>query len=116
MREGQSKEIGSADRDVYDMTERGSNDVIEHDKKLVVTLDMACGGSVSGKEEKAIWVPKKLMIGLTKKEKEEDFLVFKGSKLPISRRRSKFMQRNINVSLRHQLFCFTFFLTIISFL
>lgn len=87
-----SKEIISADRDMYDMRETHNNN---NNKNGIIN------GPVLEKEEAAIWVPK-FMIGLTNKEKEEDFLVFKGTKLPPRpKRRAKFMQRNINVSLHH---------------
>jgi Protein of unknown function (DUF1639) len=53
-------------------------------------------GSSSGSEGN-IWP--KFVISLTKKEKEEDFLVFKGSKLPQRpKKRAKLIQRTINVS------------------
>lgn len=53
-------------------------------------------GSSSGSEG-AVWP--KFAIALTNKEKEEDFLVFKGSKLPQRpKKRAKLIQRTINVS------------------
>lgn len=53
-------------------------------------------GSSSGSEGN-IWP--KFAISLTNKEKEEDFLVFKGSKLPQRpKKRAKVVQRTINVS------------------
>jgi Protein of unknown function (DUF1639) len=53
-------------------------------------------GSSSGSEGN-IW--SKFAISLTNKEKEEDFLVFKGSKLPQRpKKRAKLVQRTINVS------------------
>lgn len=59
------------------------------------------GGSSSGSEPTAavIWPPK-FVLGLTNKEKEEDFLAIKGSKLPHRpKKRAKFIQRTLNVSL-----------------
>ncbi|WCJ29563.1 hypothetical protein M5689_011189 [Euphorbia peplus] len=44
-----------------------------------------------------IWPPK-FKIVLTKKEKEEDFIAFKGSKLPQRpKKRAKFIQRTLNL-------------------
>ena len=57
------------------------------------------GGSASmdGAQKAAAWP--KLALSLTNKEKEEDFLVFKGSKLPQRpKKRAKLLQRTINVS------------------
>ncbi|KAJ0986527.1 hypothetical protein J5N97_004883 [Dioscorea zingiberensis] len=52
-------------------------------------------GSSSGSEG-AVWP--KFAIGLTNKEKEEDFLVFKGSKLPQRpKKRAKLIQRTLNL-------------------
>lgn len=60
------------------------------------------GGSSSGSGEPAaappVWPPK-FVIALTNKEKEEDFIAFKGSKLPQRpKKRAKFIQRTLNVS------------------
>lgn len=57
------------------------------------------GGSSSGSEPTAavIWPPK-FVLGLTNKEKEEDFLAIKGSKLPHRpKKRAKFIQRTLNL-------------------
>jgi hypothetical protein len=52
-------------------------------------------GSSSGSEG-SIWP--KFAIALTNREKEEDFLVFKGSKLPQRpKKRAKVIQRTVNV-------------------
>ncbi|XP_008806737.2 uncharacterized protein LOC103719318 isoform X1 [Phoenix dactylifera] len=52
-------------------------------------------GSSSGSEG-TVWP--KFAIALTNKEKEEDFLVFKGSKLPQRpKKRAKFVQKTINL-------------------
>ena len=52
-------------------------------------------GSSSGSEG-SIWP--KFAITLTNREKEEDFLVFKGSKLPQRpKKRAKVIQRTVNV-------------------
>ncbi|URD74313.1 hypothetical protein MUK42_07789 [Musa troglodytarum] len=56
------------------------------------------GGSASmdGAQKAAAWP--KLALSLTNKEKEEDFLVFKGSKLPQRpKKRAKLLQRTINL-------------------
>merc|ERR1712216_381486 len=59
------------------------------------------GGSSSGGSGEAppppVWPPK-FVIALTNKEKEEDFFVFKGSKLPQRpKKRAKFIQRTLNL-------------------
>lgn len=61
------------------------------------------GGSSSGSGDAAVappmvWPPK-FVIALTNKEKEEDFMAIKGSKLPQRpKKRAKFIQRTLNVS------------------
>lgn len=61
--------------------------------------DSRKGGSSSGSEAIPVVWPPKFMIGLTNKEKEEDFLALKGSKLPQRpKKRAKFIQRTLNVS------------------
>lgn len=63
-------------------------------------LDMKKGGTSPGSEAVPIVWPPKFVIGLTNKEKEEDFLAIKGSKLPQRpKKRAKFIQRTINVCL-----------------
>lgn len=60
------------------------------------------GGSSSAGSEAVppVWPPK-FVIALTNKEKEEDFMAIKGSKLPQRpKKRAKFIQRTLNVSLR----------------
>lgn len=58
----------------------------------------AAGEGSSSGSEGAVWP--KFAIGLTNKEKEEDFLVFKGSKLPQRpKKRAKLIQRTLNVSI-----------------
>uniref|UniRef100_A0A7N0UCP5 Uncharacterized protein n=1 Tax=Kalanchoe fedtschenkoi TaxID=63787 RepID=A0A7N0UCP5_KALFE len=57
------------------------------------------GGSSSGSEviPPAVWPPK-FVIALTNKEKEEDFMAIKGSKLPQRpKKRSKYVQRNLKL-------------------
>ncbi|KAI3804668.1 hypothetical protein L1987_26386 [Smallanthus sonchifolius] len=59
--------------------------------------DSKKGGSSPGNEAVPIVWPPKFVIGLTNKEKEEDFLAIKGSKLPQRpKKRAKFIQRTIN--------------------
>lgn len=56
-------------------------------------------GSSSGDTIAAMWPPK-FVIALTNKEKEEDFMAIKGSKLPQRpKKRAKLIQRTLNVSL-----------------
>ncbi|KAK8550430.1 hypothetical protein V6N13_118948 [Hibiscus sabdariffa] len=58
-------------------------------------------GSSSGSGEVAavpIFWPPKFVIALTNKEKEEDFMVFRGSRLPQRpKKRTKFIQRTLNL-------------------
>ncbi|XP_057524196.1 uncharacterized protein LOC130803965 isoform X3 [Amaranthus tricolor] len=55
------------------------------------------GGSSSGGGSDVVWPPK-FVIALTNKEKEEDFMAIKGSKLPQRpKKRAKFIQRNLNL-------------------
>uniref|UniRef100_A0A5B7C1N4 Uncharacterized protein n=1 Tax=Davidia involucrata TaxID=16924 RepID=A0A5B7C1N4_DAVIN len=60
--------------------------------------DSKKGGSSSGSEAiPAVWPPK-FVIALTNKEKEEDFMAIKGSKLPQRpKKRAKFIQRTLNL-------------------
>ncbi|KAL9230369.1 hypothetical protein vseg_005731 [Gypsophila vaccaria] len=54
-------------------------------------------GSSSGGGNDVVWPPK-FMIALTNKEKEEDFMAIKGSKLPQRpKKRAKFIQRTLNL-------------------
>ncbi|KAK2982906.1 hypothetical protein RJ640_006320 [Escallonia rubra] len=63
-----------------------------------VSSEAAKGGSSSGSEAiPAVWPPK-FVIALTNKEKEEDFMAIKGSKLPQRpKKRAKFIQRTLNL-------------------
>ncbi|GAU26958.1 hypothetical protein TSUD_06300 [Trifolium subterraneum] len=57
------------------------------------------GGSSSGSGDAtpAVWPPK-FVIALTNKEKEEDFMAIKGSKLPQRpKKRAKLIQRTLNL-------------------
>ncbi|XP_030552525.2 probable serine/threonine-protein kinase DDB_G0282963 [Rhodamnia argentea] len=64
--------------------------------------DSKKGGSSSGSGDAAVapppvWPPK-FVIALTNKEKEEDFIIFKGSKLPQRpKKRAKMVQRTVNL-------------------
>ncbi|KAK9141957.1 hypothetical protein Syun_011357 [Stephania yunnanensis] len=63
------------------------------------------GGSSSGSDAIAVWLPK-FEIGLTTKEKEEDFMAIKGSKLPQRpKKRAKFVQRTLNFVCPGSLLC-----------
>lgn len=56
------------------------------------------GGSSSGSDAIPMVWPPKFVIGLTNKEKEEDFMAIKGSKLPQRpKKRAKFIQRTLNL-------------------
>ncbi|XP_062158449.1 uncharacterized protein LOC133865939 [Alnus glutinosa] len=61
--------------------------------------DSKKGGSSSGSGEAGLPVwPPKFVIALTNKEKEEDFMAIKGSKLPQRpKKRAKFIQRTLNL-------------------
>lgn len=69
--------------------------------------DSKKGGSSSVSEAiPPVWPPK-FVIALTNKEKEEDFMAIKGSKLPQRpKKRAKFIQRTLNVSPFHFFFPF----------
>ncbi|KAL8054366.1 hypothetical protein ABFX02_05G132800 [Erythranthe guttata] len=55
------------------------------------------GSSSGGETIAAVWPPK-FVIALTNKEKEEDFMAIKGSKLPQRpKKRAKFVQRTLNL-------------------
>ena len=77
----------------------------DHHHKSAATSDTKKGGSSSGSGEPTappqalpVWPPK-FVIALTNKEKEEDFMAIKGSKLPQRpKKRAKIIQRTINVS------------------
>lgn len=109
--------IASPDRGAHDR--RGNNHHHHHsnnnnhhhhyndtNNKSAATSDTAHdskkGGSSSGGSGEAalpqVWPPK-FAIALTNKEKEEDFLAIKGSKLPQRpKKRAKIIQRTVNVS------------------
>ncbi|EPS59705.1 hypothetical protein M569_15101, partial [Genlisea aurea] len=54
------------------------------------------GPSSGGNNNNNVWLPK-FVIALTNKEKEEDFLAIKGSKLPLRpKKRAKLIQRTLN--------------------
>ncbi|XP_073306070.1 uncharacterized protein [Primulina huaijiensis] len=56
------------------------------------------GGPLSGNEAIPVVWPPKFVIALTNKEKEEDFMAIKGSKLPQRpKKRAKLIQRTVNL-------------------
>lgn len=75
-----------------------------HHHKSAATSETKKGGSSSGSGEVLappqslpVWPPK-FVIALTNKEKEEDFMAIKGSKLPQRpKKRAKIIQRTINL-------------------
>ncbi|OMO66908.1 hypothetical protein CCACVL1_20931 [Corchorus capsularis] len=83
--------FASPDRGAHDKRGAGSSETAHDSKK---------GGSSSGSGEAAappVWPPK-FVIALTNKEKEEDFMAIKGSKLPQRpKKRAKFIQRTLNL-------------------
>lgn len=63
-----------------------------------IARDGVLGGSSSGSDTITAVCPPKFVIALTNKEKEEDFMAIKGSKLPQRpKKRAKFIQRTLNV-------------------
>lgn len=118
MRGGQSnggvRGIASPDRGAHD--KRGTHNHLNDNNKSAASSDTAHdskkGGSPSGSGDAAppVWPPK-FVIALTNKEKEEDFLAIKGSKLPQRpKKRAKFVQRTLNVSLTSPFLFFHSFL------
>ena len=90
---------------------QNENNINNHNKSAAASSETAHdskkgGGSSSGGSGDAgvagagsvVWPPK-FVIALTNKEKEEDFMAIKGSKLPQRpKKRAKFIQRTLNVS------------------
>nr|DAD48919.1 TPA_asm: hypothetical protein HUJ06_018856 [Nelumbo nucifera] len=68
-----------------------------HNNTSETAQDSKKGNSSSGSEAIPVWPPK-FVIALTNKEKEEDFMAIKGSKLPQRpKKRAKFIQRTLNL-------------------
>ncbi|XP_048435797.1 uncharacterized protein LOC103951877 isoform X3 [Pyrus x bretschneideri] len=98
--------ITSPDRGAHDKKNHHHHNEINHHNKSAASSDTAHdskkGGSSSGSGEAAagppmVWPPK-FVIALTNKEKEEDFMAIKGSKLPQRpKKRAKFIQRTLNL-------------------
>ncbi|XP_061374722.1 uncharacterized protein LOC133316941 [Gastrolobium bilobum] len=107
MRGGQSngsvRGIASPDRGAHDKRGAHNNHLNENNNKSAASSDTAHdskkSGSPSGSGDAAppVWPPK-FVIALTNKEKEEDFLAIKGSKLPQRpKKRAKLIQRTLNL-------------------
>ncbi|TKY74928.1 hypothetical protein E2542_SST03693 [Spatholobus suberectus] len=106
MRGGQSnggvRGIASPDRGAHDKRGPHNNHLNDNNKSAAssdTAHDSKKGGSPSGSGDAAppVWPPK-FVIALTNKEKEEDFLAIKGSKLPQRpKKRAKFVQRTLNL-------------------
>lgn len=89
---------------------QNENNINNHNKSAAASSETAHdskkgGGSSSGGSGDAgvagagsvVWPPK-FVIALTNKEKEEDFMAIKGSKLPQRpKKRAKFIQRTLNL-------------------
>ncbi|KAM1550635.1 hypothetical protein PS1_043409 [Malus domestica] len=102
--------IASPDRGAHDKKNHHrhhhNDEINHHNNKSAASSDTAHdskkGGSSSGSGEAAVgpemvWRPK-FVIALTNKEKEEDFMAIKGSKLPQRpKKRAKFVQRTLNL-------------------
>ncbi|CAN6539707.1 unnamed protein product [Malus baccata var. baccata] len=101
--------ITSPDRGAHDKKNHHHHhhhNEINHHNKSAASSDTAHdskkGGTSSGSGEAAagppmVWPPK-FVIALTNKEKEEDFMAIKGSKLPQRpKKRAKFIQRTLNL-------------------
>ncbi|GMI89341.1 hypothetical protein like AT1G55340 [Hibiscus trionum] len=104
---GAVRGFASPDRAAHDKRQRSSHNNHHHHNKSAASSEMAHdskkGGSSSGSGEVAaaappmVWPPK-FVIALTNKEKEEDFMAIKGSKLPQRpKKRAKFIQRTLNL-------------------
>ncbi|KAE9599956.1 hypothetical protein Lal_00045784 [Lupinus albus] len=98
---GTVRGIASPDRGAHD--KRGTHNNNHLNDKFAASSDTAhdCkkGGSPSGSGGAVppVWPPK-VVIALTNKEKEEDFMAIKGSKLPQRpKKRAKFIQRTVNL-------------------
>ncbi|KAE8718869.1 vacuolar-processing enzyme-like [Hibiscus syriacus] len=93
---GAVRGFASPDRGAHDKRVGAASSDMAHDSRK--------GGSSSGSGEAAaaaappiVWPPK-FVIALTNKEKEEDFMAIKGSKLPQRpKKRAKFIQRTLNL-------------------
>ncbi|XP_039055073.1 uncharacterized protein LOC120197724 [Hibiscus syriacus] len=90
---------------LHQRTSHNNHDNNHHQSKSAASSEMAHdskkGGSSSGSGEAdappIVWPPK-FVIALTNKEKEEDFMAIKGSKLPQRpKKRAKFIQRTLNL-------------------
>ncbi|KAJ1430337.1 hypothetical protein SESBI_07828 [Sesbania bispinosa] len=100
---GGVKGIASPDRGAgHDKRGTHNNHLADNNKSAAssdTAHDSKKGGSPSGSGDAAppVWPPK-FVIALTNKEKEEDFLAIKGSKLPQRpKKRAKFIQRTLNL-------------------
>ncbi|XP_011011832.1 PREDICTED: uncharacterized protein LOC105116263 [Populus euphratica] len=68
-----------------------------NNNKSAASSDTKKGEASSSEAPPPVWPPK-FVIALTNKEKEEDFFLFKGSKLPQRpKKRAKFIQRTLNL-------------------
>ncbi|XP_058725053.1 uncharacterized protein LOC131596425 [Vicia villosa] len=99
---GSVRGIASPERGAHD--KRGTHTHLNDNNKSAGSSDNALdgkkgGGSSSGSGDAtpAVWPPK-FVIALTNKEKEEDFMAIKGSKLPQRpKKRAKLIQRTLNL-------------------
>ncbi|XP_065849119.1 uncharacterized protein [Euphorbia lathyris] len=93
--------LSSPDRGAHDKRATNHENNNKSGASSETAHDSKKGGSSSGGSGEAtppiVWPPK-FMIALTNKEKEEDFIAFKGSKLPQRpKKRAKFIQRTLNL-------------------
>ncbi|XP_068311493.1 uncharacterized protein [Pyrus communis] len=100
-----SPDRGAHDKKNHHHHHHHHNEINHHNKSAAssdTAHDSKKGGSSSGSGEAAagapmVWPPK-FVIALTNKEKEEDFMAIKGSKLPQRpKKRAKFIQRTLNL-------------------
>ncbi|XP_057516423.1 uncharacterized protein LOC130797722 [Amaranthus tricolor] len=81
----------------YHHNDNHENNMIINGGGKTTSSETKGGESSSGGGTDVVWPPK-FMISLTNKEKEEDFMAIKGSKLPQRpKKRAKFIQRTINL-------------------
>lgn len=98
---GEKKGISGTHHHNHNHHHENNNMMMINGGGRTASLEKGGGGSSSGggggSGDVVVWPPK-FMIALTNKEKEEDFMAIKGSKLPQRpKKRAKFVQRTLNL-------------------